>query len=220
MQIFNLLKVGNILLQSSPKEKQPSWSLHELGSRAKAYVVEFLNANHQASQVSSRCAQVSWSPPTELVYKGNFDATFFDTSGCAGIGVVYRNFKGQVIAALSQKIPLVQLVELAKAMAARQALLFAKELSLFDVEIEGDCSRVLAALNMAMRCSTLFGHVIDECKSLGTSLRSCKFSHVKREGNRLTHALARRVIISADTDVWVESLSSDLDSVFQSDLVQ
>ena len=149
--------------------------------------MDFFNANHQPSQVSSRRAQVSWSPPTE---------------------------SGQVITALSQKIPLVQSVELAEAMAARWALLFAKELSLFDVEIEGDCSRVLAALNMARSCSTLFGHVIDECKSLGASLRSCKFNHVRREGNRLAHALARRAVISADMDVWVESLPSDLDSVF------
>ena len=202
------------------REKQPSWTLHELGSRAKAYVVDFLNANSQPSQGSSQRAQVSWSPPTESVYKGNFDAAFFDTSGCAGVGVVFRDSQGQVIAALSQKIPLVQSVELAEAMAARRALLFAKELSLFDVEIEGDCSRVLAALIMARSCSTLFGHVIDECKSLGASLRSCKFNHVRREGNRLAHALARRAIISVDTDVWVESLPSDLDNVFQSDLIQ
>ena len=92
-------------------------------------------------------------------------------------------------------------MELVEAMAARQALLFAKELSLFDVEIEGDCSRVLTALNKARSCSTLFVHVIDECKSLGASLRSCKFSHVRREGNRLAYALVRRAVISTDTDV-------------------
>ena len=89
----------------------------------------------------------------KLVYKGNFDAAFFDTTGCAGIGVVFRDFQGQVIATLSQKIPLVQSVELAKAMVARWARLFAKELILFDVEMEGDCSRVLAALNMVRSCT-------------------------------------------------------------------
>ena len=66
----------------------------------------------------------------------------------------------------------------------------------------------------------LFGHVIDDCKSLGASLRSCKFSHIRQEGNRLAYALARRIVLLVDTDVWVESLPNDLDSVFQSDLVQ
>ena len=125
-----------------------------------------------------------------------------------------------MIVALSQKIPLVQSMELVEAMAARRALFFAKELSLFDVEMEGDCSRVLAALNMVRSCSTLFGHVIDECKSLGMSLCSCKFNHVRREGNRLVHVLAKRAVISVDMNVWVESLLNDLDSVFQSDLFQ
>ena len=52
------------------------------------------------------------------------------------------------------------------------------------------------------------------------SLRSCKFNHVRREGNRLAHVLAKRAVIYVDTNVWVESLPSDMDIVFQSDLVQ
>ena len=58
----------------------------------------------------------------------------------------------------------------------------------------------------------------DECRRVSASLRFCKFQHVRREGNRLAHALARRAILSANTDVWVESLPSDLDDVFQLDL--
>ena len=55
------------------REKQPSWSLHELGSRAKDFVMEFLNANHQSSQVAAQRVQVKWSPSSKSVYKGNFD---------------------------------------------------------------------------------------------------------------------------------------------------
>ena len=40
-----------------------------------------------------------------------------------------HNFQGQIIAALSQKIPLIQSVELVEAMTARRAMLFAKELA-------------------------------------------------------------------------------------------
>ena len=65
-----------------------------------------------------------------------------------------------------------------------------------------------------------FGHITDECKRLGAAFRFCKFKHIRREGNRLAHSLARRAILFADTDVWVESLPSDLDVVFQSDLFQ
>ena len=73
---------------------------------------------------------------------------------------------------------------------------------------------------MPRRCGTLFGDVIDDCKSLGVSLQSCKFNHVRQEGNRSAHALASRAVLSIDTDAWVESLPSDLNSVFQSDSFQ
>ena len=142
---------------------------------------------------------------TEQHYKGNFDAAFFDASGCAGIGVVFRDHMSQVIAALSQKIPLVQPVELAEALAARRAVGFALELSLFStlfsVELEGDCSRVISALNASKSCNTLFGHVTDVCRRVSASLRLCKFQHVRWEGNRLAHTLARRAVSSVDTDV-------------------
>ena len=35
----------------------------------------------------------------------------------------------------------------------------------------------------------------------------------------LAHALARRAVSSADYDVWVEELTSNLESVFQTDLI-
>ena len=37
-------------------------------------------------------------------------------------------------------------------------------------------------------------------------------------GNNLAHSLARRAVLTADTDVWLEDLPQDLDDVFQSDL--
>ena len=190
----------------------------ELGSRAKELIGEYFNANSQPSQRAPRLTRVRWCPLPEQYYKGNFDATFFYASGCAGIGVVFRDHMGQVIVALSQKIPLVQTLELAEALAAGRAVGFALELSLFSVKLEGDCSRVISALNASKSYNTLFGHVTDECRRVSTSLRFCKFQHVRREGNRLAHALAGRAVLSADTDVWVESLPSDLEDVFQSDL--
>ena len=41
-------------------------------------------------------------------------------------------------------------------------------------------------------------------------MQACHFQHVRREGNKLAHALARRAVSSADFDVWVEELPSDL----------
>ena len=66
---------------------------------------------------------------------------------------------------------------------------------------EGDCSRVITALKGLGHYRTLFGHIIDESKQIGGTLRSYLFQHVRREGNRLAHCLAKKTVLSIDTDV-------------------
>ena len=41
----------------------------------------------------------------------------------------------------------------------------------------------------------------------------CSFKHIKRDENKLAHVLARRAILVADTDVWLENLPPNLDDV-------
>lgn len=163
---------------------------------------------------------VKWSPPPVGLYKANFDAALFDNSELARIGAVVRDSSGNIMGALSQKISRPQLVEHAEALAACRAMILVKELMLFQVCFEGDCQRVIHAINAPGACRTLFGHIIEEIRCISSSLVECSFLHVRREGNKLAHALARRAVLVADTDVWVEELANDLEDVFQSDLVQ
>ena len=74
---------------------------------------------------------------------------------------------------------------MAEALAAKQVVLLATELSLFRVLVEGDCLiclRVIQALNAPGKCLTLYGHVIEDACRIGSTLQSCSFHHVKREG--------------------------------------
>ena len=63
----------------------------------------------------------------------------------------------------------------------------------------------------------MFGHVIADIHSLVSNV-DCSFCHVKREGNKLAHALTRRAVAFADSDMWVEELPRDLEDIFQFDL--
>ena len=124
-----------------------------------------------------------------------------------------------MLAALSQKVEPVQSAEMAEALAARRAVVFARELSFFEVQIEGDRLRIIQALQASNRCYTLYGHIIDETKRLGSLLWRGQFQHGKRDGNRLAHGLAvRRAALATDTDVWVKDLPCDMDVGFQSDV--
>ena len=129
------------------------------------------------------------------------DATLFEGLDCIGIGVVFWDHEGCIIPALSQRVRLPQSIEMAEALAARKVVVFAKELSLSDVIIEGDCLWVAQALAASSQYNTLFGQVIEETRQIGASLLQCQFLHVRQEGNRLAHALAKRAISTANTDV-------------------
>ena len=54
-----------------------------------------------------------------------------------------RDCTGHVIAALNQKIGLPHFVETTEVLAALCAIVFAKELSVFEVAMEGDCLKVV-----------------------------------------------------------------------------
>ena len=66
----------------------------------------------------------------------NFDGAVFSQAGLAGIGIIIRNEQGLVMAALSQQIPLPASVEMVEVLAARRALVFAKELGFDRVVVE------------------------------------------------------------------------------------
>ncbi|KAL0005365.1 hypothetical protein SO802_012926 [Lithocarpus litseifolius] len=108
---------------------------------------------------------------------------------CAGLGVVIRDSAGLVIGALSQKIRLPSSVVMVEALAARRAVMFAKEISVFRVVVEGDSLQVIKAVNNSKLSMSSYGHIIDETRLLSTSFSCCNFVHVQREGNKLAHAL-------------------------------
>ena len=72
----------------------------EVGDRAKALVVEFLEANKHICNPGPRLVS-QWAPPPKNCFKVNFDAALFDHLGCASIGVVVRDHRGDVMTALS-----------------------------------------------------------------------------------------------------------------------
>ena len=44
-------------------------------------------------------------------------------------------------------------------------------------------------------CLTMFGHMVEETRQLGSCLELCSFDHVKRKGNKLAHSLVHRAVL-------------------------
>ena len=176
---------------------------------------KFFEACKPDTGLSAPAVPVRWSRPLESFNKVNFDATMFENLGCAGIEVAIRHSDGEIIAALSQRIPFPHSVEMVEAMAARKTIVFAQEMSLSKVVVEGDCLRVVSTLNASVCCNTLYGNVIEGTCRWCCQFQHCQFQHVIRRGNMLTHTLAKRVVSFANYNVWVEELPSNLEIVFQ-----
>ena len=73
----------------------------------------------------------------------------------------------------------------------RRATHFAVEVGTTDIEIEGDSTIIIQALNSSETSRLAYGLVIDDSKALIPSFRRLIFSHT-RSGNFVAHALARR----------------------------
>ena len=76
----------------------------------------------------------------------NYDGACFVDEETAGIGVVVRNDRGQVMGSLAEKIEMPPTVEVLEAMAARRAMIFMEELGLRKAVVEGDSEIVFKAL--------------------------------------------------------------------------
>ena len=94
-----------------------------------------------------QASQDTWQPPPPSIFKLNFDAALFSALNSLGFGVVIRNEKGEVMAAMTTKGPEVSSSEEAEFLACRKAIEFAVDAGLFELVIEGDNSSVMKVVS-------------------------------------------------------------------------
>ena len=82
-------------------------------------------------------------PPPQPLFKVNFDGVVFNEDRKAGVGVVIRNYLGQIMASMTEKCNLPTLVDEVKAMAAVRAIVFAQELGFSSIILEGDSEKIM-----------------------------------------------------------------------------
>ena len=146
---------------------------------AMAYLSEFQVKFPKAAPKPPK-GHVHWCPPMGERFKTNYDGAVFSESGEAGIGVVVRNAKGEVIAALAEKILYPGSVEVLEALAARRAVNFIVELGIAGSEFEGDSELVCRALRSTELGHSSIGQIVKNIMSIIGSLSFFSFSHIRR----------------------------------------
>ncbi|XP_065629267.1 uncharacterized protein LOC136067405 [Quercus suber] len=104
------------------------------------------------------------------MYKTNYDGAVFAELEEVGIGVIIRDVKGLVIAALAKKIPYPGSVEVLEALVARRAARFAVELGLSGYEFEDDSEVVWRALRSVDGANSSIGEIIKDTMYIVGSL--------------------------------------------------
>ena len=163
--------------------------------------------------------RTKWRPPLGEMYKTNFDGVVFAESREARIGVVIRNSNGEVVAALSEKIPYPDSMEVLEVLAVRRAAQFAVEVGICQSVFEGDSEVVCKALKAADGGHPSIGQFVKDFLSTMSSLRTFSFSHTRRQGNSVAHTLAKKARGSLPLLVWMELVPSDIYEFVVSDFV-
>ena len=151
---------------------------------------EYRSANQPARQQRPRQG-VRWSASQAGFYKINFDGALFSTLDRASIGVIIRDCSGLVMASLSQQIPLPLTALETKTLVVARALEFSQELGLNSVILEGDCEILIKLLMEDLLFIASSGLLIQDMKVIAESFQCIRFSHVRREGNKVAHNLGR-----------------------------
>ena len=104
-------------------------------------------------------------------------------------------------------------------LAARNAICLARDLQFSRVILEGDSEVVIKALNSPYVPSSSIGHLIRDIKIISAAFIDVRFCHIRRQGNRVAHSLARQACNSSPYNVWMEDVPPDILSVYLADSV-
>ncbi|XP_050255142.1 uncharacterized protein LOC126701039 [Quercus robur] len=143
---------------------EPVIPLNKIADEALHYLRTYRNGHSKEKRKTPR-GKIKWSPPPSGMFKTNFDSAVFEESGEAGIGVVIRNSAGEVMASLSEKIPLPATVEAVEMLAARRAVRFVQEVGLAESIFEGDSQSVILALQRNTMVNSGIGHLVKDVLS-------------------------------------------------------
>ena len=135
--------------------------------------------------------------------KINVDGALSKPSSSTGIGVVLRDDVGRLDAALCKHfhVPLGPLEVEAKAFEAGLQLVW--DSGFQNVVLEGDSLVIVCALCGLSNSLSLVDSLCLGMQLISSEFHSINVSHVRRQGNKLAHLLAKFALSIDDSCVWI-----------------
>ena len=135
------------------------------------------------------------------VFKINTDGATVDDGRRSSIGVVIRDSKREVVAALCRILPGCFSVDEIEALAIEARIMLARELDLHHVIVESDSLSVVNQI-LAKDFSGGLGHIVHGISGFLEEFLSWQVWHLKRDLNRVAHELAHFAKCNNISQVW------------------
>ena len=164
-----------------------------------------------------RTTPSSWVPPPSGFHKINVDGASSELDSFSSVGVVIRDCKGDVVAALCKPLQARFSAELTEVFALEHGILLAQELHLARVIVESDSLNAVRAINEGATGGSL-GHILQGILQVSVSFESCLFKHINRSFNTVAHELAQHARRSSLHRLWKGVAPHCISSFLQSDL--
>ena len=129
------------------------------------------------------------------------DGAATEDSRNSSIGVIIRDSHDTAIVALNKVLPAPYTVEVTKALALLHGALFALEMEASYAIFESDALSLSQSINSGVVGGEI-GHILQNIKSIAFSFSWCSFQHLKREGNRVAHELAKNARVTSVSQIW------------------
>ncbi|XP_075669801.1 uncharacterized protein LOC142639525 [Castanea sativa] len=167
----------------------------ELVSWVTQYTEEFKAAN-VCMESTTPVVEVkgTWIPTPGNVFKVNVDAAICRSQKTIGVGVIIRDDMGWLEAAMSKKIYASLGVLEAEALVHELGLIFAKDIGVHNLILEGDSLIIHKALCETTDPPSSMATIIQGVQELSKEFRGIEFSHVRRQGNSPFHLLAKHAL--------------------------
>ena len=85
--------------------------------------------------------------------------------------------------------------------------------------LEGDSLVLIKALKSVEDSLSPTSLLVDDVKWVASSFERLMYSHVKRNGNRVAHTLAKNALCIPDSQVWMEDVLSHITSILDLDVI-
>ncbi|XP_026432427.1 uncharacterized protein LOC113329818 [Papaver somniferum] len=188
----------------------------EYVNTVKLFISEWENSLN-VTQVANQVAQEhKWNAPKVNDLKVNFDVSYIDEHTPIGIGLIMRDSAGQFMGAKGECSKSIN-EEQGEAVAALEAIKWAKENVVLNLHLEGDNRNVVSTINAAIgSIQWTTNSTIQECRHLLNSFYFWTCSHVKREANGIADVMTKNARINGGS-IWNSNPADFLLNYIQKD---